>query len=1249
MSEYGVGIVSSQQSSATDLFPSNIHFSGTEREKNCLRVFNELCSANSFGVIEDYDNFVRKELVEILGQIRAEVDESHVAMITDITILQPQHLQHKTNMPIYPADARAKKLTYASEVYGYVTKYRKEDISIAAKNGTVPTPISQSISPSRIMSIPVMTGSSICRLHGMSDMEKRDYGEKIGHPGGTFIVNGHETFIQMLEMCRLNTAFIFDRKANNGGPSCSVTHDLIYTSIVTNIAMQTLNIKQDKNQPSRSVVSTTGYQSKYNKQDADPVEIAVNSETSILGNLDIMVCTNGVSRVTDEEKYHRSSANVISLLISISEIFGIVNPQSGTTYDVMAIVNFIYMRCNSHNWSKIFPVISPTIDYALTIDDHVEHVSTSLSNSSTHNSLESFIDVNILLLTSGNNHGKMETLVNMIIYYSEFLAGLRSISNRDAWSNKRLSTASKTFGKKIRSTIYRNLSRPVFNSTFDSLNQQFVSCLTNSLFSLLGSNNRNKSSGDKNNEVQAYMIYNPVSMKGQQSRVSVSVNTKSQITEVRKVKDQQGYIDPINVPQSGMCGINKELSVLCKVTHAVPADCIIMVASRSENVRSYVLPQKLVINDVSYGTCNGDSVRREIDRAISSGDLDSRTLVTADSSIVKIYTPDYKEQEEQKNNVLDALGDKDDAMSSQRNPHGVFSHKLFVNDLLYGTCNPAVAEAVIARAIDRGVVSNDIVFDVVDNTVVIYTANHDIQSQQMIEFLSHGNMILLYNDTHSNMLSHKLFINELAYGTCDGNLVRQEMIEARRMGIIPRYSEIIIDSNNLRIHTDAGRLVTPFFVVNPDTQRLVIDEQGSWDDSPNFSNGTMEYIGTHEQYFWRIAREYRDIQDRLDKISRLKRFVEENESHAAKVNEVRLARQEIEYEEQYPFTHMFVHPMQMMGPASNTVPLANFTQCTKVTGQANLVKQVTGPVDNSITHFVPTTKFSMITTHPIVSTVYERQLLRRSGVQACVSVHSIDGNAVEDAAVMNQNSVHMFSNCVGHTHRIVLMNSNDVIDSIKKPVIDDARKAFRYRFLADNGLPCIGAPLTEGDYMLGIERKKMNPVAVFNNSRKVSAGEDGVVTDIHVYESSRNKGETIIEILLVKYIPAMKSNKYTFRCGQKYTIAKILPASMLPRSINGCTPDIVVSAFMAKRMTLSLQAEGVLSAIGALDGRLIDGTPWNVSYDDIMQFVNRLKSIDCECESRATYRGRPIRNKICFALYYTQATKYLALTVPKAT
>lgn len=93
---------------------------------------------------------------------------------------------------LYPTEARLRNLTYAAPMILEMTLHQG-DKTLPSEETTLST---QEVT---IGQLPVMIGSKVCNLNGLSAPERQEQGEDPCDPGGYFIVNGTERVLMTLE------------------------------------------------------------------------------------------------------------------------------------------------------------------------------------------------------------------------------------------------------------------------------------------------------------------------------------------------------------------------------------------------------------------------------------------------------------------------------------------------------------------------------------------------------------------------------------------------------------------------------------------------------------------------------------------------------------------------------------------------------------------------------------------------------------------------------------------------------------------------------------------------------------------------------------------------------------------------------------------------------------------------------------------------------------------------------------------
>lgn len=155
------------------------------------KFFEEFSFVNSN--IESFNHFVEKELNRILEENREVIPtiippnvESFKIRLDKIWVTKPEITEADgSKRPIYPAEARLRKLSYAAPIFielsAHVNDVQRESLT------------------TQIGNLPIMLHSSSCHLNGLSRQELIEKGEDPEEPGGYFIINGTERVLVNIE------------------------------------------------------------------------------------------------------------------------------------------------------------------------------------------------------------------------------------------------------------------------------------------------------------------------------------------------------------------------------------------------------------------------------------------------------------------------------------------------------------------------------------------------------------------------------------------------------------------------------------------------------------------------------------------------------------------------------------------------------------------------------------------------------------------------------------------------------------------------------------------------------------------------------------------------------------------------------------------------------------------------------------------------------------------------------------------
>ena len=152
--------------------------------------------------IQSFNHFIESGLKEVVEENKeAEPSiiphniESFKIRFGKISVGKPQVVEADgSKRPIYPSEARLRKLSYSAPIFLEVTTYINE---IQRENFLA-----------EVGKLPVMLRSKYCNLHGMSREDLIKHGEDPTDPGGYFIINGTEKVLVTIEDLAANNFLV---------------------------------------------------------------------------------------------------------------------------------------------------------------------------------------------------------------------------------------------------------------------------------------------------------------------------------------------------------------------------------------------------------------------------------------------------------------------------------------------------------------------------------------------------------------------------------------------------------------------------------------------------------------------------------------------------------------------------------------------------------------------------------------------------------------------------------------------------------------------------------------------------------------------------------------------------------------------------------------------------------------------------------------------------------------------------------
>jgi DNA-directed RNA polymerase beta subunit len=493
------------------------------------------------------------------------------------------------SVKMYPSDARVSGGNYSIHFLAYFTEYHKDEWESRIP-GTLIDPVSQSYAPQSIFEMPVMLLSKYCHLSDLpTDRERQLRGELPNNAGGYFVVGGKEYFTQIVDQCRASNALIYDRKANAGGPSCSMTTEFVGTSMVTDLVRWT---------------SPNGI--------------------SIVG-----VKLKGVNRVREEAIKSNPATNVVGIIMAMAEVYEI--EQIKSLHDISLLFQSL---TRPEYWKEVNNVLVGTFLDALIIERD-KGFATFMSEQVDMPAFAYFRS-SLLPIVGASPWERIMTLAYMTIKYAEYRAGKRSLSNRDDWGNKRLRDASqlqrmsirrdcKSAREKVLPTKEKADTRvkakkiplqttfngiPELISRWSAATAQGVpTSVTNKLiknFRVPGA------WGGKQPSSRILSVPGGSQAKlAEVCKIGTNVEAKAILEKARSVKPSQLGYAGMNGPQTRMCGLVKDTCITCRITSNENSAPIIDIIKKHESFNPMYgenLTVKVIVNGIMLGWTRGRSL-----------------------------------------------------------------------------------------------------------------------------------------------------------------------------------------------------------------------------------------------------------------------------------------------------------------------------------------------------------------------------------------------------------------------------------------------------------------------------------------------------------------------------------------------------------------------------------------------------------------------------------------------------------------
>lgn len=408
--------------------------------------------------ISDFNDWMEVRLPKLLADIRIKVGSSiEYVRFTNIEITNPMAKLESKNLPLPPIVARNEGLSYMASVYVTIQTVSHE-ILLKDVDGKK---ISEKVevfggTPSNkfnIFDVPVMVKSNRCWLHSMTPPQLMAMKECPYDPGGYFIIKGTERILMLQEKSVTDKPImLFDE---NSKPSSyqfrmtvSVKNSSEILSMRYNIRPAKITVVKNDSLKKKKKTFEVVKQSVRIMRKAPKKPGAMTTRNiavpAILAYLDegCDILLDYVAPFTTPEKFHRVAFKLQQSIIK-ARMIGDLNVYfskkhigtefiQGNPFDITLMIkgklvrdfaNNIEFPGNAENFFKYFSGMRSTTEGNIG----------KLREKMSPDEFSEYVEQASAL------QKKLNILGFMMTKFGEFLAGYRSLDNRDSWANKRLS------------------------------------------------------------------------------------------------------------------------------------------------------------------------------------------------------------------------------------------------------------------------------------------------------------------------------------------------------------------------------------------------------------------------------------------------------------------------------------------------------------------------------------------------------------------------------------------------------------------------------------------------------------------------------------------------------------------------------------------------------------------------------------------------------------------------------------------
>jgi DNA-directed RNA polymerase subunit B len=475
-----------------------------------------------------------------------------------------------------------------------------------------------------------------------------------------------------------------------------------------------------------------------------------------------------------------------------------------------------------------------------------------------------------------------------------------------------------------------------------------------------------------------------------------------------------------------------------------------------------------------------------------------------------------------------------------------------------------------------------------------------VDSEEIMQLL-YGFGVIKTRDAsvESKAVSAKVFVDGSFIGySNDAEMLVSSFRALRRSGGITPEANIAYYNNEreelfdeVYVNCGAGRVRRPLIIVENGQPRLTSDhieklklEDLEWREL--IGGGVIDYLDAEEEENALIALDYDHLSPQ--------------------------------------HTHMEIAPYTMLGICTAIIPYPEHNQSPRNSYEAAMAKQALGMYSTNYFNRVDTQfhvlhypQLPLVKTKPMDVLGYYN---RPPGQNYVLAVISFGGYNMEDALIFNKSSIQRglgrssFFRVYKAEGRRYLGGMQD-----KFEIPEAGTRGFRgeqyYRLLEEDGIISLESHVAGNSVLIGRSSpprflEEYRDFEVRGPTRRDTSvtmrpTESGVVDDIFLMSSAQ--GSEFVKVRVRdERIPEL-GDKFASRHGQKGVMGMLVPQEDMPFTEEGIVPDILINPHaIPSRMTIGQFIEGIAGKAAALEGEIMDGTPFsNRRRSEIGEFLEQ--------------------------------------------